>query len=56
MSIKLKSYAPFVTISIAASGADFFKGMEKCQHLSDKVKEYQYEIALREAKDKGEVV
>lgn len=48
LSIKLKSYAPFVFAGVVASGADYYRGMCQCDDLNENLKKIKLAIAFHE--------
>lgn len=45
-SVYFRSYAPLVFTACSASGLDYFRGLQKCKHMTDEVKRLQRQLAL----------
>lgn len=50
LSIRYKTYAPLVLSAVIASGVDYSRGLQKCQHLSKNIETIRYAIALQQHK------
>lgn len=46
LSVYLRSYTPLVFSACSASGIDYFRGLQKCNGLTEEVKKIQRELAI----------
>lgn len=46
--MRYKTFSPLVFAAVTGSGLDYFRGVQKCQHHYDRIKQFRLAIAIHD--------